>query len=140
MAKTPEEIKEDLAEWLVRKWFDYEERERRAKRLAPGKRIGSNEMAVVIGLPPNTWTRYMKRESIPDLPNIVRIAAFFGPEIYDILEVPRLQPRDQAFRELAEEWHDLDEDEKEAVLQNLREIKERKRALNPMRQGVLVDA
>lgn len=133
--KTDMEKKEELRAWMLEGWARYERRNK--------TRLGSNEMAVKIKMPPQTWNRYLKMESLPDLTNIIKLDAAFGPNeegvtIYDVMEIPHLMPADPRFNRIASAWPTLTDSEKEALLKNLAELKEAKEARNPA--GVPVNA
>jgi hypothetical protein len=94
----------EIDEWFEKKFLEWQSKEGRRKPLS--------EFAKWLGISRNTLNNYMLKGQKPTGENLEAIASKLGPEIYDVLEMPRPDPRLQA---IMAEWKNLPEEEKNKV-------------------------
>lgn len=93
MASTEDEKRQRLANYLNRQWA---EAPFRLKRNRP---ISQSELARLIGVSQGSLSQWMTGTRLPEEDNRDKLAAYFGNEIYDILEVPaKIPPNKQLNR------------------------------------------
>ena len=85
-----------------------------------GKPASQAEYAVWLGISPNTLTRLINAQSLPNLDNLIPIAEKLGPEAYDLCGIPRLAYTDPEFRVVMSYWHTLSDEKKRKVVENIK--------------------
>jgi hypothetical protein len=100
-------IKTKVGEWLEMKFLEWQTQE--------GQRKTIGEFAIWIGVHRVSLSRWMNTENLPDPSDtaVDKIGDKLGPEIYDLLEVPRPDPR---LREIIKAWGSLPENIKNDLL------------------------
>jgi transcriptional regulator with XRE-family HTH domain len=85
--------------FLERKYLEWQ--------IEVGERRSQAEFAKLIGVSRATLTMWMNGTHLPDRENAGKLATFFGPELYDMLGLPRsnpyLQKINQVFERLSPE-------------------------------------
>jgi transcriptional regulator with XRE-family HTH domain len=85
-------------EWLLQYFLNWQ-----AKK---GKKTNLNEFAAYLGVSRPTISMWMNGSRTPSLETIERLASLVGPEIFDVLDLPRPDPDLQALTQI---WPLLDE-------------------------------
>ena len=85
-------------EWLLQYFLNWQ-----AKK---GKKTNLNEFAAYLGVSRPTISMWMNGSRTPSLETIERLASLVGPEIFDVLDLPRPDPYLQALTQI---WPLLDE-------------------------------
>ncbi len=101
---SPVSSKETLREFLDRKFLDWQRDERERKTLA--------EFAEWLGISPNTLNNWLRRDRLPKGANIELLASKLGPEIYDVLGLPRPDPN---LKKVIQGWGALPAKERRAL-------------------------
>lgn len=103
--KSYNERVKSLGDWLNSQFVEWQQHEGKRKELA--------EFAVYLGVHPVNLSRWMSGAAkTPSDENIVTLAAKLGPEIYDVLGLPR---PDERLGKIIEVWGRLSEAEREAL-------------------------
>ncbi len=79
----------DFTKWIKAKRDEF-------LRSEEGRGKSDSQIARLIGLPPSTWSNYINSGYRPSEPTIEKIAKFFGPEVYDVLDRKRPNEYSQA--------------------------------------------
>jgi SOS regulatory protein LexA len=71
-------------------WHGFIRRKRQEYLDSPqGKGKTDAYIARIIGIPPTTWSNYYNSGFKPGVSNLPKLASFFGPEVYDALDLER---------------------------------------------------
>jgi hypothetical protein len=89
-----------------------------------GRPASQAEYSTWLGISPNTLTRLINGQSLPNLENLIPIADKLGPEAYDICGVPRLAFTDPDFSILMGHWATMSKAERRRIVENIEELKQ----------------
>lgn len=124
------EKKDKLAEFLTQAHLDWNNR--------VGKVQSQNEFASYVGVSSMAMSRFMTGGGLPNEENRDILAQKLGPKIYDICGKPRRAYDDPEFNVIMEHWPSMSQEERKALIKNLKDIREqdRERAHAPNTQAV----
>jgi len=105
---------DSLATWLNQHFLDWERQE--------GKRRTITAFAQYLGVPQSSLSSWMSGAYMPSGESIQKIAEKLGYEIYDILGVQRPPLADERLAYIASIWDDLDEEARQKLLREAREM------------------
>jgi transcriptional regulator with XRE-family HTH domain len=93
-----------------------------------GERKSQSEFAKLMGVSRSALTMWMNGTHLPDRESAGKLAAFLGPEVYDLLDLPRPNPYLQKIKQIFEhippdKQQKLAEDAERYVNQNARSKK-----------------
>lgn len=132
MGSTEQEIVDRFSAFLVQMWLEAPARERSDRPLT------QSEIARRIGIPQGSYNQYINKVRLPDEKNRDLLAAYYGPQVYDILEVPRKLPAGD-LTDIAMAWDVLPKDVRrkyrDMILDEAEEWRERIK--NPKLAGVV---
>jgi len=93
-----------FSQFLERKYLEWQ--------IDVGKRISQAEFAKLIGISRASLTMWMNGDHLPDRENAGKLASFFGPEVFDVLNLPRPDPDLQTLSRL---WPNLPAETRHAI-------------------------
>ena len=73
--------KELFRTWFLRQWAELDKRE--------GRRTTQQDLAAYLDITRSAVAQYISGRNVPSGTNLQKVAAKFGKEVYEILEVPR---------------------------------------------------
>lgn len=119
------------ADWSQEQYEkDRKQYENRGRRGSPPRLKSQTAFALnVLGVNQASFSQWVGGMRIPDEENKAKLAEFYGPELYRILDEPEMLPK--SMRHLAEIWPDLTDDEKKATIEYAQELAERKQKKAP---------
>lgn len=111
MASRDMEIKKRMGEFLQKKYAEFVS--------SKGRYVSQVEFADWIGVEPYNLNQWMNAHRKPTGPNVHRLAAKFGPVIYDLMGQTRQMPDDEQFQQVAETWFTLPQTKRDLIMKVL---------------------
>ena len=81
-----------------------------------GRFTSMSTWARYLGVSNTSMSQWMNAHRLPIGKNAHKLADKMGPKIYDILEMPRLMPRDESLNKVVEGYMGLSDDERELII------------------------
>jgi transcriptional regulator with XRE-family HTH domain len=116
---TEEERRKLFSEFLQKKRIELSFRE--------GKMISQSELARKVGVAQGSLSQWEQGTRVPDDANAHKLASFFGPAVYRILEMPIMMPKDPSLVNIAEDWEYLNKDQKKKFANMIRDLADEQR-------------
>jgi predicted DNA-binding transcriptional regulator AlpA len=89
--------------------------------------IKDNEMAHYLGVSVGSFNQWVNKNRLPGYDNILRLSVKLGPEVFDIMEHPRLTViADPELQEIAEKWNLLSEESRNWIIDLVKEKTDKK--------------
>jgi plasmid maintenance system antidote protein VapI len=108
MASRDMEIKKRMGEFLQKKYAEFV--------ASKGRYVSQVEFANWIGVEPYNVNQWMNANRKPTGTNVHRLAARFGPKVYDIMGQTRQMPDDEQFQRVAEHWFELPQEKRDLIM------------------------
>ena len=93
-----------------RKFKEFLELARVKEGFKRGHTISQSEMARLIGIPQGSLSQYENGTRLPNDANAIKLGDYFGPVIYEILEMPPRMPTDPLLYRIVHIWKTLPTD------------------------------
>jgi len=78
--------------------------------------VSQSEMSRETGVPQASLSQYMNGTRIPSVENAEKLADYFGPEVYEILEMPPKMPNDPLLKRVVYAWMKLQPDMQKRIV------------------------
>lgn len=106
----------NFGDWLNDKFIQWMIKDRRAR--------SQNDFARYLKVSAASLSQWMAGTREPVGENVHKLADKLGPEVYEILGLPPMMPRDNALKFIANLWHKLNDDQREIILDVAKEMQE----------------
>ena len=84
--------------------------------------IKDNEMAKWLGVSVGSFNQWVNKNRLPSFPNILKLSAKLGPEVFDIMGRDRVVViKDQELMFVADQWKLLSEESKKWIIDLVKE-------------------
>jgi len=84
-------------------------------RQPAGKGDSQAKWSKWMGILPTTMSNIVNGIRLPSVASADKIAAKYGPKIYDMMEIPRRMPDDKVAEFIMSNWHELTDADVEAI-------------------------
>jgi hypothetical protein len=123
-----------FADWQAEQFAkDAAEYELRGRRGDPPRLKSLTHFAInVLHVSQASFSQWAGGMRIPDASSKAELIEFYGPQLYRILDEPEMLPA--SMRPLAEMWPDLNGDEREFLIDQAQEMRERRKQEQPNAQ------
>ena len=94
------------------------------RELREDKDIKQKDLAALFNVKENTWSQYETNSRTPDVETIKKIAVYFNVSIDYLLDLTcvKYNPKDPMFQELLIQFMQLNNNQKEIIIDKIREL------------------
>jgi len=107
-------VQKKLADLLNKCHIDYARKR--------GRMVSAAEFAKYLEVSNTSLSQWMNMVRLPTGSNVHKIAAKCGPQIYDIMGIPRMMPKDEKLNQIVDRWYQLSEEDQERIFNELLEL------------------
>ena len=104
-----------------KKFSEFLIRARMLEGFKHNRTVSQSEMARKIGIPQGSLSQYENGTRLPNEDNRIKIANYFGPEVYEILGAPVMMPEDPLLTRIVYAWKKLTPDMQKILVRNAEE-------------------